>query len=78
MMTNPQWLKNSISLLELKKKLVVKSIITIIPYLIGKFSCQNGDIMFKYFDLIYFLIMYILISAMINQATKDLNKDTKK
>lgn len=74
-MKNSQWLKKSITLLNLKKESVVKSIITIIPYLIGKFSCQNENMLFKYFDLIYFLIMYILISAMINYATKDLDKD---
>lgn len=54
---------------------MVKSMLIIIPYLIGKFSCQKEEILFHYFDLIYFLIMYILISVMINYAIKDLDKD---
>ena len=76
-MKNSQWLKKAIALLNLKKNGVLKSIMAIIFYLMGKYSCQNENALFIYFDLIYFLIMYILISIMINYTKKDLDKENE-
>ena len=76
-MDNSDWLKVSIKMLsDLKNKFLQKIVFTLILFVVCNFSStyftQKAHV---FMDLVFFGLFYLVISIMVNTATKDLKNE---